>query len=177
MRKEKKDHGLGLQIEGIVEIGKTVVLIDPAYAGMSPYTEEAEKALMEAGLDLNPKSWTLFIDNFIKRLTEKDIGGKTIVGLEDLVSTGESSLKEFLALIGYGTAIIPVSIFDYELKSSKNSFTAKGLYLRSVLNFKQIIAEFRHSGNLPFDDEKKLWDWYDNQPNWGDENGFPSVKG
>ncbi|MFA7192088.1 MAG: hypothetical protein WC089_02195 [Candidatus Paceibacterota bacterium] len=172
IRKEPKGHGLNKQIEGIIKPGAFVTLMDPIVKEFDRYTEIAKTAIVESGMD--PR-YTWEIPLKIEKEAE-GILGATIVSNEDLVSTGESMLKEITDLADeYSAKIIPISIFDYKLNSAVENFKKHGIENRSVVDFLEILKALGEKG-MPDADERKIWTWYMDQPNWGDKNGFPAVR-
>jgi orotate phosphoribosyltransferase len=171
VREKPKEHGLMKQIEGIIdEKNVYVALIDPTYADMESYKLDALHALR----DLKMEVLAIFdypIGPFFK---EVDIKGKRIATVEDLVSTGESLINQITGLINMGATIDPCSVFSYELPSAVENFKKHGLVNKSVINFLDLMEEYGKT--ISPGDEKKVWEWYYNQPNWGNLNGFPAVK-
>ncbi|MEY2671620.1 MAG: hypothetical protein RL687_37, partial [Candidatus Parcubacteria bacterium] len=124
IRKEPKDHGLNKQIEGIIKSGAFVTLMDPVVTGFNRYTEIAKTAIIESGMNAR-HTWEIPL-----RIEKEDdsLLGANIAGTEDLVSTGESMLKEITDMIeAYQVKVFPVSIFDYKLNSSVENFKEHGI--------------------------------------------------
>jgi orotate phosphoribosyltransferase len=175
IRPKPKDHGLGKQVEGLFEKGNTAVLVDPMSAISEGYTSQATEGLNSSGIE----TISLFdkgIDDFLTPVSEDNFKFAIIVGVDDLVSTGESGINELQPFLSFGARVIPISVFSYELEASTTNFSSLGLINRSVLSFGQLLQVKIKEGNLPEADQEKLWEWHKNQPNWGNENGFLSAK-
>ncbi len=114
VRSKPKDHGLGNQIEGFYEEGKSVVLI------------------------------------------------------EDLVSTGKSSLEAAEALRNAGLKVEGmVSIFTYGFGVAADAFKASGIKLISLTDYSSLIHLALEQQVITEDDEKALLNWRENPAEWG----------
>ena len=173
VREKPKDHGLRKQVEGIVRTEDVLVtLIDPIHKEFESYRNDAIHALKtEAQLELVPSIFDRPIDSLLR---EVNIQGKRIATVEDLVSTGESLINQITGLIEMGATIDPCSVFSYELPSAVENFKKHGLVNKSILDFPDLMLEYGKA--ISRNDEKDIWEWYHNQANWGDLNGFSSVK-
>ncbi len=172
VREKPKDHGKMKQVEGIVVPGGSTVLIDPIYINLPTYFHDAVQGLRDAGIKIISHCRP-FLNEFIKRV---DIDGMRIISMEDLVSTGESSLEQTKALLLAGAIVFPTSVFSYNLPSAMEAFAKYGLVNKSIITFVQLVSEYKNQNKLSAVDEDHLLDWYHNQPTWGDTNGFPSAK-
>jgi orotate phosphoribosyltransferase len=72
------------------------------------------------------------------RLTEDE----KIVVIEDLISTGKSSLEAAEALQAAGAEVVGMaSIFSYGFHTAEMAFAAKGIPLRTLTNYEVLIEE------------------------------------
>ncbi len=169
VRDKPKEHGLKQQVEGLWNPGDGVVLVDPLYNNdMTSYTKDAITALEEsAGINIIDL-WIGHINSVVTPLDTNDLKDEVVVALEDLVSTGESSAKEIVALKTKGASVIPFSIFDYGLESAVSNFAGYGLKNKSVLNFETLLGE----SSISLKEKNMLRDWHRTQPTWGKDHGF-----
>lgn len=158
VRDKPKNQNFTNQIEGIINIDDHVILIDPIVTGVTCYPSNALQALTNAGLetnDIHP-----LIDSFIKKV---DLRGKTVVAVDDVFHTGESSLGEILNLMEKGVKVILRSVFSHEFEAHENNPAKYRILNRSALNFNQLIDEFEHQGCINLSEKKSLLKWHKDQ--------------
>lgn len=173
IRDAPKDHGKMQQVEGRITEGLWAKIIDPMWGNLpTPESDESSKVLENVGVHILSTHYPR-LNDFIRKV---NITGKKIAAIEDVVSTGESSLKSIVSLITEGAAVSAYAIFSYDFRATIANFAQYGLVLKSVANFSQLTDEYRNQGIFVADEESRLWNWYNNQPTWGDEHGFPSDK-
>lgn len=114
VRTSKKDHGLTNQIEGVIESGQSVVVI------------------------------------------------------EDLVSTGMSSLNAVEALKAEGSKVMGmVSIFNYGFIQAKDAFKKSKVKLISLTNYDCLIQQAVNNNYIHEADLITLKQWREDPANWG----------
>ena len=114
VRSSKKDHGLSNQIEGVVESGQSVIVV------------------------------------------------------EDLVSTGGSSLGAVDALRDAGCIVKGmVAVFSYGLKEAETNFQKANVQLFTLTNYDMLIRQAIEQGYVKESDMKVLLKWKDNPKTWG----------
>lgn len=114
VRSKAKDHGLGNQIEGNIEKGKRVVLV------------------------------------------------------EDLISTGMSSLQAAQALIDEGLVVDGlVSVFNYGFDVALEAFKQRNIKLISLTNYQALVKEAIELNYITPEDENALLNWRKNPAEWG----------
>jgi len=114
IRSEKKSHGLENQIEGVVESGQSVVVI------------------------------------------------------EDLISTGKSSLNAVQALRDAGCNVKGmVAIFTYGLSDAEESFKAANCNLQTLTNYNFLISKALEQKYIKDSDMQSLIQWRENPKTWG----------
>ncbi|MFS0751909.1 orotate phosphoribosyltransferase [Oceanobacillus sp. 1P07AA] len=70
------------------------------------------------------------------------VEGKKVLVIEDLISTGGSSIEAAKALQGAGANVLAVySIFTYGLNKSKHAFSQANITNRSITGFDELIQE------------------------------------
>ena len=115
VRSEKKSHGMNNQIEGVIEPGQSVIVV------------------------------------------------------EDLVSTGKSSLLAVDALREAGAEVKGmVAIFTYQMQVAADNFAAKSCTLFTLSNYETLIAKAVEEGYVTEDDLKSLKEWRLDQQAWSD---------
>lgn len=86
-------------------------------------------------------------------------GQKAIV-IEDLISTGGSSIESAKALQAEGVEVIQVmAIFTYGLDKAKKNFADAGLDYSTISGFDQLIDLLENEGEITAADKEKLLDW------------------
>ena len=94
--------------------------------------------------------------------------GKSVVIIEDLVSTGSSSLAAFEALTEAGFIVKGmVAIFSYNLDVAKKNFDDAKCRLITLSDYKSLIHEALESNYITDDDLQLLVKWRENPEKWG----------
>ena len=114
VRPKPKDHGTGSQIEGILESGAKVVVV------------------------------------------------------EDLISTGASSLSAANALVNAGAFVQGmVAIFSYNFDQSRKAFENANIELTTLTNYDALIEAAHEVGYVAESDLKLLKEWRYSPATWG----------
>jgi len=93
--------------------------------------------------------------------------GKRVVVVEDLVSTGKSSLQVVDVLKNAGLEVEGmVSIFNYGFENAKNAFREYNLTLKSLTDYDSLIALAIEKNSISEDDQKTLLNWRQDPSNW-----------
>lgn len=115
VRSEKKSHGMQNQIEGVVESGQSVIVI------------------------------------------------------EDLVSTGKSSLLAVDALREAGATVKGMlAIFTYQLPVAEENFKAKECPLHTLTNYETLIYKAIEEKYISEEDQQSLLEWRKDPQGWSD---------
>jgi orotate phosphoribosyltransferase len=86
--------------------------------------------------------------------------GQKVLVIEDLISTGGSSIDTANALREAGMEVIGVfAIFTYGIAKSIEKFSEENLKLRTITNFDQLIDALVEDGELQHKDKVKLVAW------------------
>lgn len=89
--------------------------------------------------------------------------GQKVLVIEDLISTGGSSIESAKALEQEGAKILDVfAIFTYGLKKSTQQFEAANLTFSTITNFDELISALVEDGKLNGKQNKELLEWRDN---------------
>jgi orotate phosphoribosyltransferase len=93
-------------------------------------------------------------------------GQQTIV-VEDLVSTGKSSLQVVQVLRDAGLEVVGmVSIFSYGFDVADQAFKEAGVVLRSLTTYQEMIDLGKERGQISPDQEELLLNWRKNPSAW-----------
>ena len=113
---------------------------------------------------VRPKPKEHGMGNQIEGYYEK--GQRTIV-VEDLVSTGKSSLQTVDAMKAAGLEVIGmVSIFTYDFPVAKEVFAKAGVTYYPLTNYPTLIELALEKGIVSRSDEEVLLKWRDDPANW-----------
>ncbi len=93
--------------------------------------------------------------------------GKKIVVIEDLISTGTSSLLVTEVLQNEGLQVEGmVSIFDYGFGAAKNAFEQAKISLHSLTDYDSVIELAIEQNYVSKEDQNTLLDWRSNPSQW-----------
>jgi len=113
---------------------------------------------------VRPKAKEHGLGNQIEGFYEK---GQKVVVVEDLVSTGKSSLQVVDVLRNAGLGIIGmVSIFTYGFPVAQEAFESAGLAYKSLTNYETLISLATEKGQVRPNDESILLNWRKDTANW-----------
>jgi orotate phosphoribosyltransferase len=103
---------------------------------------------------------------------EGDAGtGKRAVVIEDLVSTGGSSLEAVSALREAGLEVLGMTaIFSYGFPEAEDNFRKAGVALFTLGNYNDLIEEASSTGFVRSDDLEILADWRKDPSRWKPRN-------
>lgn len=104
----------------------------------------------------------------LENLIEGDLKpGQKVVVIEDLISTGGSSLKAVEALRNNGADVLGMlAIFTYGFQVAEDNFAAAGVEYKTLSNYEVLIKVAVESGYISADDLNALTDWRENPENW-----------
>lgn len=86
--------------------------------------------------------------------------GKKVVVIEDLISTGGSSITAVEALQEAGAEVLGVvAIFTYGLNKADETFKAASLPFYTLSNYDELIEVAREEGKISEDDIQTLVEW------------------
>ena len=105
----------------------------------------------------------------MENLIEGDIApGKKVVVIEDLISTGGSSLKAVEALRKAGCEVLGmVAIFTYGFQIAVDNFTKNEVKINTLSDYQTLIEVAVEAGYVSADDVKTLSTWRTDPANWG----------
>jgi len=94
--------------------------------------------------------------------------GKKVVVIEDLVSTGVSSLKAAEAVNNFGAEVIGmVSIFTYNFSLARENFKKANIELTPLSRYQVLIDTALEMGEISKDQVETLMKWREDPANWG----------
>jgi orotate phosphoribosyltransferase len=93
--------------------------------------------------------------------------GKKVLVIEDLISTGKSSLDVVTVLKNAGLNVVGmVSIFTYGFDIATKAFEEAGVKYLSLTNYATLISMAVEKGTISADTEKLLLEWRTDPANW-----------
>ena len=96
--------------------------------------------------------------------------GQSVVVIEDLVSTGKSSLLAVDALREAGAEVKGMlAIFTYQLQSAADNFKAKECELITLTNYETLIHKAIEENYITPDDQQSLLEWRKDPQAWSDK--------
>ncbi len=107
------------------------------------------------------------LTNMIEGIVEK---GQSVVVIEDLVSTGGSSLKAVEALRGAGCEVKGmVAIFTYGFPTATENFQKANCRLVTLSNYSTLIKQALQSNYITDKDLQSLKKWAENPGEWNNK--------
>ena len=110
---------------------------------------------------------------------ELDLGGKRVVLVEDLISTGGSSARAVQAIRdANGECDYCVSIFNYGLDKAVQAFDSLDpkCNVRSLLTYDTLLEAAKETGYIDDKQAAMLAEWRADPFNWGEKHGFQKVE-
>tara|TARA_A100001015_G_scaffold146863_1_gene162827 strand:- start:16060 stop:16446 length:387 start_codon:yes stop_codon:yes gene_type:complete len=102
-----------------------------------------------------------------RQIEGKILEGVPVVVIEDLISTGKSSLNAVKALKRNGIDVLGVfSIFSYDLEIAKINFEKANQRYYSLSDFSRLIECSKKHSQISQDDIDKVNSWKRNPNNW-----------
>ena len=108
-------------------------------------------------------------DHGLENLIEGDLRpGQKVVVIEDLVSTGGSSLKAVEAIRQHGCEVLGMmAIFTYGLPAAEISFKEAKVALTPLSNYDTVVDVALKTKYINEDDLETLQEWRKNPAEWG----------
>ena len=107
----------------------------------------------------------------LENLIEGDIQpGTKVVMIEDLISTGGSSLSAAEAVRNYGSEVLGMlAIFTYNFPLAAKNFAAANIELTTLSNYNLLLKLAYNSGEITDTQLESLNNWRKNPETWGQE--------
>ena len=91
-----------------------------------------------------------------------------VVVIEDLISTGKSSLNAINALKSEGISVMGMlSIFSYNFDSANKKFIDEKVTTNSLADYNTLVEVIESNGDLNNDEITRLKKWREDPENWG----------
>lgn len=93
--------------------------------------------------------------------------GAKVVVVEDLISTGGSSLKAVAALREYGVEVVGmVASFTYGFPVAEEAFKEAGVKLITLTDYEHVVEEAAKTGYIKEDEKSVLAEWRKSPSTW-----------
>jgi orotate phosphoribosyltransferase len=93
--------------------------------------------------------------------------GAKVVVVEDLISTGGSSLKAVAALREYGVEVVGmVASFTYGFPVAEQAFAEAGVKLITLSNYEAVVEEAAKTGYIKEEEKAVLAEWRKSPSTW-----------
>ncbi len=113
---------------------------------------------------VRPKPKDHGLENQIEGFYEK---GMKVLVIEDLISTGKSSMEAINVLRMNGIKISGlVSIFTYQFTEAGKIFKNENVFTESLTDYKTLLTLAMDKGSISTEDEKALLKWREDPANW-----------
>jgi len=94
--------------------------------------------------------------------------GQSVVVIEDLISTGGSSLSAVEALQDAGAKVLGMmGIFTYGFQIAENNFTKAKVELVTLSDYHHLLDHAVRTGYIPEGEKEMLQNWRENPADWG----------
>lgn len=94
--------------------------------------------------------------------------GAKVVVVEDLISTGGSSLSAVQALRDAGMEVVGmVAIFTYAFPQAEENFAKAGVELHTISSYPQLLERLKDRGEITQEQLQTLGQWRQNPSEWG----------
>jgi len=95
------------------------------------------------------------------------VNGQKVVVIEDLISTGGSSLRACWALMDAGMEVLGMAtIFTYQFEIASRNFQDMGVELTTLSDYPTLIQEAVAKGYVRVQDLQSLAEWRKDPDNW-----------
>src|SRR6056300_1007905 len=93
--------------------------------------------------------------------------GQKVVVIEDLISTGKSSLNAVNALRDAGNEVLGMlALFTYEFPVATEAFEKNNLSLQTLCNYSHLLETALHQNKITESEAKNLSIWREDPANW-----------
>lgn len=102
--------------------------------------------------------------------------GQKVLIIEDLISTGGSSIKAAEAVKNECKGVVAdiLAIVTWELEKAVTAFKEAGIHLTTLTDFTHIIGTAAKTGAIKPEEEAKVLEFKKDPPGWGAHMGFTS---
>ena len=93
--------------------------------------------------------------------------GKKVIVIEDLISTGKSSIQAIRALKSYGLDVVGmIAIFTYEFSVSKDNINREEINVKTLSNYSTLLRIAQKTQYISEIECKMLEKWNENPSSW-----------
>ncbi|MCT4665186.1 MAG: orotate phosphoribosyltransferase [Flavobacteriales bacterium] len=93
--------------------------------------------------------------------------GQSVVVVEDLISTGMSSLNAYKALVEFGCVVKGMAaIFSYDFDIAKKNFEDAGCELHTLSSYPSLLKKALETGYISEEEHETLGAWRENPSEW-----------
>lgn len=105
----------------------------------------------------------------LENMIEGDLkAGQKVVIIEDLISTGGSSIHAAEAILNYGGDVMGMlAIFTYNFPIANQNFENAGIKLDTLSNYQILIELALQNGEITAEELESLKAWRENPSTWG----------
>lgn len=105
----------------------------------------------------------------LENLIEGEVSvGQKVVVIEDLISTGGSSLKAVDALRTFGGDVLGMlAIFTYNFSHAADNFAKADVKIDTLSDYKTLLEVAQSNGSITADQKENLDNWRKDPANWG----------
>jgi orotate phosphoribosyltransferase len=108
-----------------------------------------------------------------KRVEGGDVSGKRVVLVEDLVTTGSSSIAAIEVLRAEGAIVDDcLAIISYKFPEAVELFEKSGVHLHAATDFETVLTVARERGMISESDALLVRDWLSDPHGWAKRHGF-----
>lgn len=117
-------------------------------------------------------------DHGLENMIEGDLRvGQKVIVIEDLISTGASSLKVVEAIRNAGCDVVGMAaIFTYDFPEAQEAFKKAGVELFTLSNYNALLEEALATDYIKPDDVKTLQQWRKNPAEWTAPTASKNLK-
>ncbi len=185
VREARKEHGKKNWIEGHIEEGAKVAYLHTALsiAESSDGTFEGNVAKLKAeNIDVVTAEFhtvpgievaitTMKNDDNGEMVSRKALEGMQIAIIEDLISTGGSSIgKEAETCRSMGATVKDmIAVFDYKMERAEKAAQDANIRVHHLLDFPYLLEAGHAQGIISTDEKEKLEAWYANPEKYSEE--------
>mgnify|MGYP001615650523 CR=1 FL=1 len=171
-------------------ISDEIVIAGTSTAGI-PWASFVANSIFHPMIYIRDKPKDHGLKNQIEGIdAEENLNGQRVILIEDLVSTGGSSVNAVQAIRNAnGICDYCFSIFNYGFREAQEMFEGKRPYdkektkslttpcnVRSILTYDKLLEVAKQTGYINSEQEKMLREWREDPFNWGEKHGFPKIE-
>jgi orotate phosphoribosyltransferase len=175
--------------ENIMGVEEYDIIAGTSTAGISPGTTLAD-SLWKPFIYVRDKPKDHGLKNQIEGIdAESNLEGRSVILVEDLISTGGSSVRAVQAIRdANGACNTCMSIFNYGFDKAQGMFNGEEAYdkegnkleapctVRSLLTYDTLLEVARETRYINDQQAGMLAEWRADPFGWGEKHGFPKVE-